>query len=286
MMVQPVRPSTRGFRRAAACVMAIVSALIAPPLSAQAPDDPHTVQPERPTVATHAGTVAPSWLEVEAGAEHDRFGPAAAQTLTPMVIKLGLASRAQLSLFGSAAHNDETTGIGDLGVGVKLRLLDGAPIVGDFALFPALKFPTGDADRGTGTGTTDGSILLISSHDLGGVALDLNVGYTHRSGDGSSAAKNASLWAVAFGGPFTGPLGWAFETYGYPGTSGPVGQRPIVAVLAGPTWLVRRWLAFDAGVIIPVAGPQPHASYVGGVYNVGRLWHAATSAAQNAHPSY
>jgi hypothetical protein len=29
---------------------------------------------------------------------------------------------------------------------------------------------------------------------------------------------------------------------------------------------------FDAGVIIPVTGPQPHALYAGAVYNVGRIW--------------
>src|SRR5437764_1362781 len=37
------------------------------------PFDPHAVQPERPTVATHAGTVAPGWSEIEAGIERDRY---------------------------------------------------------------------------------------------------------------------------------------------------------------------------------------------------------------------
>jgi len=80
------------------------------------------------------------------------------------------------------------------------------------------------------------------------------------------------LWTASFGGPFTGPFGWALECYGYPATSGPSGQASIVALLGGPTILVRPWLAFDAGAIIPLAGPQPHALYAGGVYNVGRLW--------------
>jgi hypothetical protein len=31
--------------------------------------DPHAAQPERPTVATHAYTVAPGYLEVEVGAQ-------------------------------------------------------------------------------------------------------------------------------------------------------------------------------------------------------------------------
>ena len=44
------------------------------------PVDPRQVQPERPTVATHAGTVAPGYLEIETGVEseiHARAGTAA-----------------------------------------------------------------------------------------------------------------------------------------------------------------------------------------------------------------
>jgi hypothetical protein len=240
--------------------------------SAQAPQDPHAVQPERPTVATHAGTVAPGWFEIEAGVERDHIAVDDDNVLTPTVLKFGVASHVQLSLFGSAVHTIAGSGLGDVAVGAKWRLLDDAPIVGDFAVLPAVKFPTGSAARGTGTGTTDASLLLISSHDLGPVAMDINAGITRRSGDGSLAPTSASLWTVSFGGPFSGPFGWVFETYGFPGTGGPAGQAPIVAVLAGPTLLARAWLAFDAGVIVPVTGPQPHALYAGGVYNVGRWW--------------
>jgi hypothetical protein len=34
---------------------------------------------------------------------------------------------------------------------------------------------------------------------------------------------------------------------------------------------VRGWLTFDAGVIVPLEGPQPRAIYAGGVYNIGHL---------------
>jgi hypothetical protein len=240
-------------------------------IRAQDASDPHAVQPERPTVATHAGTVAPRWLEIEMGVEHDRFDPGVSTAFTPTVLKFGLASHAQLSVFGSAVQDSATTGLGDVGVGVKWRLLDDAPLLGDFAVLPAVKFPTGDATKGTGTGTTDASFLLISSHSLGPVSMDINAGYTRRSGDGSNAPKNAYLWTVSFGGPAAGQLGWTAECYGYPGTGGPAGQAPIVAVLAGPTFLFRKWLAVDAGLIVPLAGPQPHALYAGAVYNVGRM---------------
>jgi hypothetical protein len=46
----------------------------------------------------------------------------------------------------------------------------------------------------------------------------------------------------------------------------------MAAILAGPTWLARKWLAFDAGVIVPLAGSQPRALYVGTVYNLGKAF--------------
>jgi hypothetical protein len=83
---------------------------------------------------------------------------------------------------------------------------------------------------------------------------------------------SATLWTVSFGGPLAGPVGWVAECYGLPATPGPAGLASIVALLGGPTLAVRTWLAFDAGVIIPVTGPQLRALYAGGVYNVGQLW--------------
>ena len=258
-------------------VAAIIAAILAPsvgqPLRAQDIErNPHDVQPERPTVATHAGTVAPGWFEIETGAERDQVQPSFTLS-TPTVLKLGIARTAQLSIFGSSVRPvGSSLGFGDLAAGIKWRLLDDEPIVGDFAVLPAIKLPTGSASNGTGTGTTDASLLLISSHDFGAVSMDINVGYTRRSGDGSQAPKNATLWTASFGGPFARSAGWVAECYGYPATSGPAGQGSIVALLAGPTLLPRPWLALDAGVIVPVTGPQPHAVYAGLVYNIGRLW--------------
>ena len=246
--------------------------LLGAKLRAQDASDPHAVQPERPTVAMHAGTVAPGWLEIETGIERDRFDPSLSTASTPTVLKFGLASHAQLGVFGSLVHDPVTTGLGDVGVGVKLRLTDGARLFGDFAILPAVKFPTGSAAKGTGTGTRDVSVVLISSHDLGPVSMDVNFGWTSRTGDGSIAPTASALWTVSFGGPVAGRLGWTGECFGYPRTTRQIAAQPsIVALLGGPTFLIAKWLAVDAGVIVPVTGPQPHALYAGAVYNVGRM---------------
>ena len=250
------------------CSVALL--LVVARLNAQQPRDEHAVQPERPTVATHAGTVATGWLEIETGIEHDRLGRAAATLSTPTVLKLGIADHAQLSIAATTLHATGVTRFGDLTTGIKWRLLDGAPVVGNFAVLPSITFPTGAGDAGSGT--TALSVLAISSHALGPVSMDLNVGYTRRGGDGARAPATGTVWTASFGGPIAGIFGWAAECYGYPGTSGPAGQAPIVALLAGPTALVRSWLAFDLGVIEPVSGPQPRALYAGTVYNVGRVW--------------
>jgi hypothetical protein len=267
-------------RYAASWVVVALAAfvsLVARPagLAAQTPaPDPHAAQPERPTVATHAGTVATGWLEIEAGTEFDRYADQSHAAVVPMVTKLGLARHLQLEVQTPIVRprREDTTGIGDFSIGLKWWLVEAAPIVGNFAILPSIKVPSGSSDSGTGTGTLDISLLFISSHKLGPVAMDLNFGYTRRGGDGTLAPRNASVWTASFGGPARGRLGWVAELYGYPATSGPAGAAAVVAFLGGPTVEVREWLVLDAGVIIPIAGSQPRALYAGAVYNLGRLW--------------
>lgn len=241
-------------------------------LGAQAVEDPHAAQPERPTVATHAGTVAPGWLEVETGVEADRFDDGTHAQTFPTFFKFGLASHLQLGIGVPAVRPPGSSfGLGDAYASLKWRVLDSAPILGDFAIQPALKLPTGAESAGRGTGTTDLSLLAISSHSLGEVALDINAGYTRRSGDGSGVPKDAWVWTVSTDGPVAGPLGFAAEIFGYPATSGAAGVDGIVALLGGPTLGLEAWFVLDAGVIIPLTGPQPRALYGGLTWNVGKF---------------
>jgi hypothetical protein len=243
--------------------------LAAAPLAAQE-TDPHAVQPERPTVATHAGTVAPGWIELETGVEFDHAVNAWSM-VTPTVIKIGIAPQVQFSIFGGLTRPaGDNLGVGDLAAGVKFRLAEGLPVLGDFALLPALKLPVGDATHGTGT--TDLSLLAISSHQLGTVSMDVNVGYTRRSGDGTAAPRTAWLWAVAAGAPVRGGLGVTAEIFGYPRTTGPAGANGTMALLGGPVFTLHPWWTLDFGGILKLRGPQSDGIYAGGVYNIGRLW--------------
>jgi len=238
--------------------------------------DPHEVQPERPTVATHAGTVTPGWLELEIGGERDRYSDGQKAFSFPANIKIGAGPRAQINVLASGldgtAGNSSARGLGDVTLGLKYRLLDAVPILQDFAILPSVKFPSASAARGLGSGTTDFSLLLISSRTLGPSDVDINVGATRHFGGESSTPAISTLWTVSAGVPLAGQFGWAGEVYGYPGTAGEGGAKEIVAILTGPTWQPMKWLAADAGIIEPVKGPQPRAFYAGLVWNAGKIW--------------
>jgi Putative MetA-pathway of phenol degradation len=189
-------------------------------------------------------------------------------------MKVGLAERAQLNVQASVIHGtpvSRSTSLGDVTVGLKYRVLEHVRLLGDFALLPSMKFPTAFAREGFGTGTTDISLLLISSHELGPLEMDLNAGGTVRSGDGSQASRTATVWTASFGFPLLGAFGWVAEVFGYPGTAGVQGEKGSVALLVGPTFSAREWLALDLGTIAPVTGPQPRAVYAGFVWNIGSL---------------
>lgn len=254
--------------RASCALLACVFAMSAC-VPVDAASHPRNVQPERPTVATHAAAVAPGYVEVETGVEHDRIDANTHVDQVPTLIKFGVAPRVQFSLSVPMTGGTGTSfGIGDIATGLKITVLKDHPILSDFAILPQLKFSTGGA---RGTGTTDASLLLINSRSLGPVDVDLNVGVTRRSGDGTAVPQTATLFAASASIPLRGKLSLALECFGYPGTGGPAGSPPTVAMLFGPTFLVKPELNLDLGWIAPISGGQPRALYVGLVANLGRL---------------
>ena len=158
---------------------------------------------------------------------------------------------------------------------MKWRFVEGGPITGSFAVLPVLRLPSGSSESGTGTGTAQVDVGAVWSHKVHSVEIDLNYIYRRSGGDGTFVPRNATIWAVGLGGAGVGRVGWTAEISGNPATSGPAGMDSTAAFLVGPTLLVRNWLVFDAGVVVPVFGPQAKAFFAGGTYNIGRVWKRA-----------
>lgn len=241
-----------------------------------APTDPREAQPERPTVATHAYTVAPGIVELEAGGLHQPLGASVSLVAVPVVVKIGLGSRVQLDVAPGWLqvndHGEKKAGLTDLAFALKWRVFDNAPVLGAFALQPGVSVATGSVDDGTGIGTESVSLLVISSHSLGPVALDVNAGYTHRGGDGTIVPNEATVWTVSIGFPIVGRLGWCAELFGYPRTHGLSGEPGIVGVLTGPTITLHKSVVADAGVVLDVTGLGGTQIYAGVTWNMGHAW--------------
>ncbi len=249
--------------------------------------DPRAAMPERPTVATHASTVARGFLEVEAGAEFNKTPSADRYTHYTVVTKFGLAPRLQLS-FGflqqQVTHRVTATpscpplllcaplspglvsGLGDTRVSLKWRIADDDATFGDFALQPSIKLATGGS--AVGSNTTDAGLLLISSRDVGPVHIDLNVGASAPIAGNGNRSDVDGVWTASFGGVLSGQLGWTAELFGFTHK----GTGPDVGFLAGPTWAITQSAILDIGVIRRVGGAQPDAVFAGLTWNAGRLW--------------
>lgn len=254
-------------------------ATLAIPLRAQSAEtDPRAVQPERPTVATHAHTISPGFFEVETGVQGNRLDAGGRAYAVPTVLKVGLSSHLQLNL-GSPAFlpvAGQQAGLGDVSIGVKWRLLDDHPVLGDFALLPAIKFPTGSASNGTGSGTTDVGLTAIASYDVHGVSMDLNAAYTKVGVTSEQSGPDAALWTASFGFPVAGRLSWVAELFGVPRIDG-ASAPPSTALLTGPSFLVSRALNLDVGIIAPIHGDMPNAIYAGLVWNLGTFSRSAAA---------
>lgn len=91
---------------------------------------------------------------------------------------------------GVKVYNEQ--GIGDVSLETKLRFLekDGFSL----ALKPGVSFPTGDEDKGLGTGKVGGHVFLMASEEIGSWAFHANVGYIRNEND---AEERKDLWHVS-----------------------------------------------------------------------------------------
>jgi hypothetical protein len=272
-------PVSTSVVRAAAVLLALLAvATTGTPARAQSvtAPNPRQVQAERPTVATHAFTVANGIVEVEAGVQAQSTEWDETAVSVPAVFKIGLGSRLQLDVAPGYAREVDgglaQSGVTDLVLALKWHIADDVPVLGSFAVQPGVSFPTGSADRGTGAGHPGFSVLAISSHAFGDVAVDANLGYTRTGGDGTTTPVNQGLWCVSAGFPLAGRSSAVAEVFGTPGSSGPAGEAPTVGILTGPVFEVGPSLVLDAGVILSVTGLGDPAIYAGLTWNLGRAW--------------
>ena len=130
-MIPGRRPPTLRLLLRGLSVLSAVTVAASAAAQTPAAPDPRAAQPERPTVATHAYTVAPGYVEIEAGAQRQPTEWANADVSVPVLFKIGLGSRLQLDVAPGfarvASDGGVRSGVTDVMLAVKWRLADRAP---------------------------------------------------------------------------------------------------------------------------------------------------------------
>jgi len=96
-------------------------------------------------------------------------------------------------LWGKVNENDSTVcdekGIGDAGLEVKWKLFEKDSF--SMTLKPGIIFPSGDEDKGLGTGKLGGQIFIIVSQKVEPFAFHANLGYIRNEND---ADEREDIW--------------------------------------------------------------------------------------------
>lgn len=80
-------------------------------------------------------------------------------------------------------------GIGDASFEAKIKMFEKEGF--SLALKPGISFPTGDEDKGLGTGKPGGHVFLIATEEIGSLAFHTNVGYIRNE---NNAEEHEDIW--------------------------------------------------------------------------------------------
>ena len=231
--------------------------LVAAPAWAQDTD----VDPDRPGVSTGATTVPRGALQLESGIEYSRERHAGERTdqRTSVVTTLryglrdGVELRLDMEPFVALHGEDDATNVGDLSLGAKLRLLEGADetVRPTLSLLPSIKLPT--APDPIGSERVDVTLLALADWTAGRVGLTLNAGLA-----AVGQRKGYVIQGVVIGGVTVEVIDKlaAFGELFYNSPSERNGDD-LIGAGAGTIYKITRDIAIDAALIASLAGRGP-----------------------------
>jgi outer membrane putative beta-barrel porin/alpha-amylase len=224
--------------------------------------DPGAIEVDRPDVSNSTSTVGPGVFQLETGVEYARTRAAAAaderRLALQMTVRAGLTDRLEVRLEGeplvALRGEDSDTGLGDLTVALKYRVLDaidGAPALG---ILPFVTLPVADAP--IGSERPDFGVVFLADFALPWeLALGVNAALV---GLGQSRPRGflfQGLVSAALSREVVKSLS-AFVELFYASPEEREG-RHMVGADAGVVWTVSRDVAVDAAIATSLKGPAP-----------------------------
>jgi len=252
-----------------AWILALIVSFI--PVQVSGAEEVVTATPNRPGVGDTTDITQKGILEVEYGWERG-FRSAEFKTLTALsgLIRFGLAQDVGLRLgmdnYLSQRSDDpqgRRSGVGDISLGFKVRLLKQDELRPALAFAYDIKVPNASRKKGLGSGRVDHNLLLVAGKEILGMEWDLTylVGWIGK--ESRKDFDDLHLWALSFSRPLFGPLGISGEIYGSPRLN--LETPGFVSTDWALTYAVTPRVVFDAGVDIGLVSAASDVTYFAGV---------------------
>ena len=259
------------------CLMAASTA------AAQSPRPDTPVEPDRPDLTNSAHLVGPGILQLEMGALFTRESADHHAVGSPVTARIGVRRwfEARISFDGVLTEteaNRSVTGVGNVQLGAKLRILADADGIGLVSILPQVNLPTASAEKGLGSGEPDYTVTVATGVDLGPRAhVDVNYG-VGAIGAGAGAPhflQHVASASVSFA--MTGRWNPYVEVFSL-SRQQPDGSA-VTAINAGAVYTIGTHMAIDGGVQFDLGDDTPGFAAFGGVsVALGRLRPSATRA--------
>lgn len=200
--------------------------------------------PQRPTLSSDTNTTPHGLVELELGVARDD----GVSLDSPLTLKLGSGPRTELALGWSPFLRRRDTGgaeegPGDVVVGLRHRLADGAPT--SYALQALVKVPTA-RDPELGTGEVDAQLAAIASRSFGDLSgtLYYAAGVVGDPAGGSAPSHSGAL-------ALSHPVADTVAAFGeVAGVLVPEQDAETVFTTLGFAWTRDPSLVFDVGVVL------------------------------------
>jgi hypothetical protein len=244
----------------AAVVLLIVFSLVNPSRAAH------------PLITDDAGTVGKGSVQMELNYEyaHERNeGVKENEHEIETVVTYGLIDQVDLVLAlpflftrsEEEGSRDREEGIGDMSFEVKWRFYECNGL--SLALKPGITFPTGEDDRGLGTGRVGATAFFIASQEWEPWAFHFNLGYMRNENkvDERRDLYHVSLaaeWEVAKWVKLVGNVGAEANT-------DRTSDTPAAFILGGLIFPVTEWLEVDVGIKGGLTRPEADYSLLAGM---------------------
>jgi len=233
--------------------------LLAAALPARAQAEDPEIEPDRPDVTDSTHVVPPGLVQVEFGALFLRNAPGQTGATSPFTFRVGVFDwlEARIGADGLASVNGSDpsgTGFGNVQLGAKLRLWaqpGGPPVL---SILPNVNVPTGDSQKGLGTGDADFTLALLTGtdfHERG--HIDVNYGIGAIGGGAGRPHYLQHLVSASLSAAVTGRFNPYVEVFWFSRTD--ISGAAETAMDTGVIYELGARYAFDAGVQWGVSGP-------------------------------